>query len=401
MASAAGEGRRGWALLAGALALAAARPLGCGPGDEGGTPVDETLTALLADVGPAVVLPALQDARDGADALVGATEAWAADPSSDAARDAAREAYLAALDAWQVAEVLQIGPAGSSLTAVAGEDRRDEIYSWPTTNRCRVDQLTVAGGWDDAAFYEQNLVTAWGYDALDTLLWSPDGVNACPPQVDVNTDGSWAALGTDGVRERRAAYAAAVAARLRDEIDALQQAWAEDGGDFSGAVAAAGADGSPYETADLALNAVFDALYYLETRTQDRKLGRPLGLRDCAGTDCVGEVETPASGASHRWIAANLRGFRAGFTAGDGVGMEDLLRELGHADVADALLAELDAADAAAAALTVPIEQAALGDPTPAVALHAAVVRVTTLFESEVATILSLRIPSEAAGDND
>ena len=36
---------------------------------------------------------------------------------------------------------MQLGPAGSSLSAVAGADIRDEIYSWPTINPCRIDAV--------------------------------------------------------------------------------------------------------------------------------------------------------------------------------------------------------------------------------------------------------------------
>ena len=39
----------------------------------------------------------------------------------------------------------QLGPAASALTT-GGEGLRDEVYSWPTVNPCRVDQETGCAG---------------------------------------------------------------------------------------------------------------------------------------------------------------------------------------------------------------------------------------------------------------
>lgn len=401
MASTAGD-RRGLAVLAGLIVAVVVQPVACDGGGKGGPDgeVTEAVRRVLAEVGSGVVIPTIDRSIERAQALGAALDAWSADAGDEAARAAAQDAWVALMDAWQEAEVHQLGPAGSTLTVVGGLGLRDEVYSWPTVNPCRVDQETVTSDWAAPAFFEDELVNAYGLDALETLLFSPPGVNACPSQVDINAYGTWDALGTDGVQEQRARYASAVAAHVAATLGDLRGRWDPAGGDFSGTLAAAGEAGSPYDSAEQGLNAVFDALYYLELETQDTKLADPLGLGDCT-TDCLGLVETPVAGGSHRWVAANLRGFRALFTGGDGQGMDDLLGELGHADVADAVLAALDDADAAAAALTVPIDVAATTDPAPAVALLEAVRGVTDLLEGDVATILALQIPSEAAGDND
>ncbi|MEQ1570644.1 MAG: imelysin family protein, partial [Myxococcota bacterium] len=325
-------------------------------------------------------------------------EAWSAaeDADADAARAAAADQWTRVMDRWQEVEVMQLGPAGSSLTTVGGEDLRDAIYSWPTVNACRVDQETVYGTWAGAGFFTDNLVTVYGLDALEVLLFSAPGEHGCPPQVDIAAAGSWDALGLDGVQQRRADYAVVVAGGVADTVDALVARWAERG--FGAALAAGTA---PYDGQQQALDAVFDALFYVESSVRDRKLGRPLGLADCVGEACLDEVESPIAGLSHRWVAANLRGFRALFTGGGGEGMDDLLAAVGRPELADEVLAATDAADAAAAALTVPVDAAATTDPTPAVALHDAVAALGDLLESDVATTLALTVPAEAAGDND
>jgi predicted lipoprotein len=396
---------RGWLVLVALGAAALVQPLACNDGSKAPPPTADVLLELLADVGPEVVEPALLGASQSADALVAACLAWAETESAggdtSSARASAQEAWRGAMERWQEVEVLQIGPAASSLTAVAGLDLRDEVYSWPTTNPCRVDQETVYGGYAQPDFFEVSLVNSYGLDALETLLFSAPAVNACPGQVDINADGSWDTLGEDGVQQRRADYAVVVAGGVRDTIVSLQQAWSAQGGDFSGKVARGGEEGSPYASPEQALNAVFDALFYVELQTKDKKLARPLGLLDCAGTDCADEVETPVAGGSQVWIAANLRSFRALFTGGAGTGMDELVRSLGEEELADAVLSALDQADAAAAALTVPVDVAATTDPAPALALHAAIKGVTDLLKGDLATLLVLQVPSEAAGDND
>lgn len=399
--------RRSWWFVATLVAAALGQPfLGCGPGgtDEV-TPEQEVLERVLAQVGPGVVSPALDRFEQALLALqadVGGWQGALAGGDAEAARAAAQASWHAAMAAWQELELMQLGPAGTSLSVVGGADLRDRIYAWPSLNRCRVDQETVTGAWSEAEFFSTSLVNVQGLGALEALLFAAPEENGCPAHTEPNASGAWAALGPAGVTERRAGYAAATVAELLRVTDTLQAAWSPEGGDFGGQLASAGAEGSAYTSASEALAAVYDALFYLELRTKDRKLARPLGLRDeCTGTSCVAEVEAQLAGASTDCVAANLVGFRALLTGGDGEGLDDLLVELGHGDLRDALLAALDGADAAAAALTTPVEVAATTDPAPAVALHDAVKAVTDLLKGDLAVVLAVQVPAEAAGDND
>ena len=293
---------------------------------------------------------------------------------------------------------MQLGPAGSSLTTLGGEDLRDEVYSWPSVNACRVDQETVEAEWDDAGWFSDNLVNVYGLDAMEYLLWAGPG-NDCPGQVPINADGSWQALGEAGVAQHRADYALALAAHVADQAADLRAAWSPDGGDFSGALTAA--DGAPYGSSLEALNAVFDALFYLDTETKDRKLAVPLGIVPCGSDDCIDTIEAPYAGAGAAAIAANLRGFRDLFTGADGDGMDDLLIELGEQALVDQVLADTDAAIALADALDAPLGEAVEDRPEEVEALHAAVKAVADALKGDIATVLTLQIPAEAAGDND
>lgn len=398
MVRAAGD-RGSWGLLAALALLALAQPLACDKDRGGDTGVSAALDAALAQVGPGVVLPALAQATADAESLNAALELWQANPQDAALREAAQSAWVTAMRSVQVLEVLQVGPGGSSLTAVGGEDRRDAIYSWPTINPCQVDQVTVDGGWDEPDFFTTNLVNVFGLDALEQLLFSGED-NSCPGQVDINTDGSWDALGPAGVQERRAAYAAALGAEVEAQLRALALRWDPAGGDWSRLLRAQDTD-SPYESPQQALNGVYDALFYLELITKDRKLGQPLGLADCSAPPCDEDAEHQPSGKAIGAITANLEGFSALYRGGDGAGLDDLLVELGHEALDGQIRSALDAAIAQSTGFDGTLVDALSTDPEAVEALYAAVKAVTDLLKSDLATVLVLQVPAEAAGDND
>lgn len=405
MASTAGDARS-WMLLAGLGLAAVLQPIGCGPVENTEGLDAVTLDAIdeaLGHLGGGVVLPALQDADAAFTALDQAVLGWQA--AGDAERATllvgAQDAWTDAMLTWQVAEVMQLGPAASSLTALGGQDLRDSVYSWPTVNPCRVDQETVAMGWDAPDFTDASNVNVLGLDALEHLLFAPTDTNACPGQVDINADGTWDAIDEAGIIARRAAYAAALTAHLRQVSGVLVDAWDPTQGNFASLLRGYGDPDSPYATYNEALNAVFDAIFYVETRVKDRKVAPALGLRDCTTDACTDGVEAQLAGISVQAVIANLDGARRMFTGGDGPGLDDVLRAARADAEATEILDALDAAEAAAMALTVPLEEVAATERGSGLALHAALTDFTDAFKADVAPLLSLQIPSEAAGDND
>jgi len=401
---------RSWSAL-GALALGAVavHPFGCADDDgdlsKTSAEVQAALSQILVDTWPFVIEPALSDARAATQALIEATTEWeaavTADNGANAARAEAQAAWRHAMAAWERAELMQLGPAGSSLTTQGGEDLRDEIYSWPTTNPCRVDQETAEEAWDDADFFEINLVNVYGFDALETLLFSPASENACPPQVPPNSDDAFNDLGEDGVSLNRARYATALGKHIISTIDAIHTGWDTAGNDFAGVLERAGEPGNPFSSQEDGLNAIFDALFYLELRTKDRKLAWPLGLADCGLDDCTGMIETPLAGSSHTWVAENLQGFSALYTGNDGTGLGELMIVVGQTDIHLDIMDALEAARTTAAALDMPLDQALQDHPEELQGLHDDVKAVTDVLKNDLATLLMLQIPTEAAGDND
>jgi len=409
MARTVGEKASRVTLLVLGLAAVAGPPFGCdgghnnGPAAAGETTTDAVLVDLLSAVGQEVVLPTLDEVIQSADDLSVATEAWAQATEGgdlgDAEQLAAQDAFYAAMRAWQMVEVHQLGPAAPSGKAIGGEDIRDAAYSWPTVNPCRVDQETVAQAWDDPDFYSGNLVNVYGLDAIGYLLFAPANENTCVDLFDINSEGTWDDLGAQGVATNRAQYAHALSVHYTGTLEDLRDAWAPEGLDFSGVLGSA--PNETYATATDALNAVFNALFYLETVTKDDKLARPMGKRDCDAQACPSDVEDPWSGYSIDWVGSNLDGFERLFTGGEGTGMDDLLVAWGHADLAERMLQNIDAAQAVVEQTEGQLSDLVSTDPEAVAPLYAAIKAITDDLKGDLATVLVLEIPSEAAGDND
>lgn len=396
--------RRSWvalgalALLVGAKSAACDPPFTEPPPGVGG----ELRAQLLADFGAEVVLPTLEGFVASAGQLHAGVQGWrAAAQAGDGTvdRQRAQNDWRLAMSDWQGAEQLQIGPAGSSLQAVRGaQDLRDAIYSWPTVNPCGIDQALVDGSFADAGFVAGALPGLYGLDALEYLLFDVDDAHDCPSPIGL--DAGWDALG-DTVEQQRAAYAEVVAADLLSQAEALLDAWSEDGGNFAFELATAGGESTVYATDQQAFDAIFRAIFYLELVVKDRKLARPLGLRDCLDLTCPEDLESQHARASLQHIAANLQGFRRAWTAESGVGFDDILAAIDEAELSSQLLAALNAADATAASISPPLVDVLAADPDAVLALHDAIKVIADLLKGDLATVLTLTVPSEAAGDND
>jgi predicted lipoprotein len=393
-----------WLLIGGGLVALTVVPQACGPSvsSNGGQEVSPLPPAEVADVlaavGPEVILPALDRLQVALEDVLVAGEAWGnqvrAGADGSAERVAAQEAWYAAMLIWQEVEVMQIGPLGSSLSAVAGVDLADEIYSWPTVNACRIVQETAEENWEQGDFYSVNLVNSYGLDALEHLFYAPND-NACQSFIPPNEDGAWNALGTTGVDLNRADYAVALIDGILSNVQAVEDGWMGSfGTDFA---AGTGVYGSQQE----ALNAIFDAIFYIELSTKDDKLAVPMALKECMETACPDDVEATYSGGSVDWIDANLAGFELLFTGGEGTGMDDLLAGQGHEQLTEDVLAAVANAREVAQSRTLSLRQMVVDDPDAADELYDAVKGVTDLLKGDVATILVLEIPVEAAGDND
>jgi predicted lipoprotein len=383
----------------------------CAPSTTTVPPGEQARRAVLARVADAVVLPRLALLEERAGALVDATVALDdSGGADDVARSAAQDAFAAVHAVWQQLEVMHVGPAAAPVTFTGGAGLRDGIHSWPQVSPCGVDQQVALNAFLEPGWAAARLVNVVGLPALEVLLFRVDDGNACPAAASLNADGTWAALGAATVAARRATYARVVADDVLARVRALRAAWT---GGFADSVRTAGLDGSPYPTAQQALDELYAALFVVELVTKDRKLAVPAGLHvDCAAAVCPELTESPWARLSLVHVGHNLRGVRAvlrgldvdaagGDGSDDGAGFDDLLRDAGHAAAADAITGRLDEAIAAVDAFDGTLEDALVSDPGRARALFAVVKAFTDEVKGTLPSLLGLRVPDEGAGDND
>lgn len=389
-----------------ALLMALTLVFACGD-DDGGGDVDAGSTdaaesgpnrlEAVRDIAGNVLLPTYRDFAAAAADLETATAAWASS-GSETDRDAARDAWREAMDIWQQAELMLVGPAGAMDLVAGGEDIRDAIYSWPITNRCRVDQELVGGAYADVDAFVTENVNVLGLDALEALLFIEGEENGCAPNSSINTSGAWAEIVPE-LDERRAAYAATAAILVRREADALVATWDAD---FLTVIRSAGEGSELYGSAQEALNGISDALFYLDKEAKDMKLAVPAGISiACAADVCPEERESLYANHSIPHLADNVRGFGLVFTGGDGVGFDDLLVAAGAESLATEVLEATDAAIALADAIEGDVPTLLAEDPAALEPLHAALKAITDLLKTQVVTVLDLELPMRAEGDND
>lgn len=314
-----------------------------------------------------------------------------------------REAWLVTMTKWEEVELFRFGPMARSVDP-GGKDIRDRIYSWPLVSRCGIEERLVTQAYDDPDF-SASLINVRGLAAFEYAAFYGGSDNACSTFSTINAHGTWAALGPGEIARRKLGYAAAVARDVLAEANALVDAWSPTGGNFRAQLLNAGTGSATFASEQKALNAISDALFYIELEAKDWKLGRPIGLGDCAAATCPEALESPYARQSTAHLRRNLAGFRALFQgcgpANGGFGFDDWLRAVGASDLADRMLAALARAEEAIDTLDPPLEQALATDPSKVMAVYTAFKGLTDMLKTEFVTVLNLELPKSTQGDND
>jgi predicted lipoprotein len=359
-------------------------------------------SAMLAHLAENVLLPIQATFATRAAALPAAIAAHcdALDAGQPGATlETARTATGAAIDAWEHAEAVIVGPA-----AMDHEKLRFEIYAWPLLGPCELDR-DVTSRWANPASYDVStkLVNARSLTAVEYLLYPTTTAHSC-----VSAPAGWDALGADLPRAR-CRLALAIATDVAAKGAELHTAWRADGGNYIAELANAGTTASSIKSAQEGVNRISDGMFYVDKMVKDMKLGETAGIavNSCqtVQTPCVREVELRFSDRATFALRANLAALREAFTGKtptkDGPGFDDMMIALGQPELATRMTASLDAAIAATAALPDSFLTALDTDYAKVVATHAAVRAFTDDFKSQFLTVLDLEIPDDVATDND
>ena len=316
---------------------------------------------------------------------------------------AVREAWIATMSKWEEVELFRFGPMARA-TDPGGNDIRDQIYGWPLVNRCGIEERIVSRGYE-APDFGTALINVRGLAAFEYAAFYEGSDNACSQFSTINAHGTWAALGAAEIARRKFAYAAAVGKDVLQHATALVDAWSPSGGNFRAQLLGAGTSSTTFTSEQKALNAVSDALFYVELESKDWKLGRPVGLGDCTTPTCPEALESQYARQSTVHLRRNLAGFRRLFQGcaarNGGFGFDDWLRAVGATDLAERMLGALGRAEEAVDTLDPPLEQALATDPAKVTAVYIAFKGLTDLLKTEFVTVLNLELPKSTQGDND
>jgi uncharacterized protein len=372
-----------------------------------GPAVNTRQRAVIQSVASKTVVQALERAVQSAVQLEASVATWNGAPSAlenEQSLAAARAAFEATFLAWQAVEVFQFGPLGSATRVTAGKGFRDEVYSWPTTNFCRVDAALVAGTAPDDAYFDTALVTSKGLAVIEYLLFGPELESSCPAEATILTDGSWAALAANGtIASRRKAWANGAARHVARTIKKTQSEWVSPDG-FASKIAQAGEMGSAWRTPKDALDEIFAGVFYVDRYVKDFKLAAPSGISaTCLEVSCPKLAESPYAKLSSRALYENLQALRLVFegSSPDEPGFNGLLLEAGADALAQEMRDSLSAAIEDAQKLELPVQRLVVEDNARAANLHGRVKTFTDFLKTQFVTTLSLKVPKEGAGDND
>lgn len=402
--------RRRWRTAGLCLCLATAS-IGCGGSGDGGPDPSclegDPRAQVVASIGQSLIVPSQEAFAQKAALLETALDAAASAPEEASAKEAAQSAWRDAMTQWQAVELMLVGPALPS-DKMGGQNLRSQIYSWPNTDLCRVDQQTVQDGYDDPNALAEIAGGPRGLSVIEYLLFTDATEHHCSPLHSIND--VWDSM-LEELSARRLAYAAAIAELTRKSADELVQAWSPEGGNFIRELTDPCRRGSVYGTAQEALNEISNGMFYLDGETKDMKLGEPAGL-SLNDTDvcpeigtCPALLESPWAEHSKENIIANLEAFQELFFGGaqgtDQPGFDDLLRGANAADVATSMSSAIMDAIVAAKAIPGTLKNALEDDFEAVRAAYDTTKTVTDLMKNEFISALDLSMPDRAAGDDD
>lgn len=385
---------------------------GGGGGSDGGgeaaSPCDNfDCQAMVDNLAANVMRPTFSDFRDAADTLKTRMETLQGDPagpgSPNTALEEARQAWKDAMAVWQRAEVMQAGPLTDNSSVL-----RDTLYSWPATSSCDVDQEVIfaedqGGGYDIST----RSLKRRGLDALGYLLFTDTLDHTCPGSITATQD--WNARPDAERAQVRADFGVDVAGDLFDHAQQLVSDW--DG--FVTEVEQAGNGDGRFDSVEEAVNALSDALFYLEKQTNDTKLALPAGIKanSCGGesTVCPNDVESPFSRVSKENVRQNMKGFELMFLGNepggtDAPGFSEFLSAQDDDDgasVARNMEADLEAAFVQLDEVDGSLYDAVNNDLQDVIDTHDQLGLVNRQLKNQFLAVLGLSIPDSAAGDGD
>ena len=351
-----------------------------GPGADTGTAAADppTKKAVVVALTDQVIVPAYAGAAARMGELDAAAETLCANPNP-AALAAARQAWREARAAWSFTAPLRFGPVMTRKSL--------GLVDWPAAPAAEID-AALAG----RAAITLNDIREFlpsdrrGLGVMEYLLFGDD-------------DAVLTALADPATL--RCDYLTALSRAAAAEVAAVLAEWTQgvgDGGPYR-AVFDGSAASSLHESA--ALTDLVSAIVFLNQRLARMQLAPALGMD--------GVTPDPAAipgGPAHNAVAdlqSQVRAMQAVYSGGEGaaaLGLRHLTAQLSP-EIDRQTAAALESAAAAVAALTEPLPETILSDPTPGQAAFDRIITVQRLFNADIASLLNISVGfSDQDGDS-
>lgn len=372
---------------------------------------------MLANYADNVIVPNYQNAAQHSAELSGSGGAIAGycdaigTANEGSALAAVQQQWRDTMDAWQLTELHQLGPATENSGAL-----RNRVLSFSRGNplsTCGVDQAVVLAATDSNFNLGSRAANQRGLGAVEYLLFNDDLTHTCPSQIQETAD--WDQRPETERQQLRCDYARVLAEDIDDAATTLVDAWVVDAGNYRSTFI------NPANAGD-STKALSDALFYLDTETKDAKLGIPLGISaSCSQPSCPGVAESRFAQHGLQNVEQNLLSFRQLLTGGTGLGFDDIIAQAGVPSVTELMLSNTNAAlaeiDAMSDSLTTqtqsitdPADESACATAAdspdgardiPACNLYGYIRRITDTLKVGFVAAVDVDLPDRAQADND
>lgn len=370
---------RQWAVARVAILATAIGLASCDSGgDNGGVPNGFDRRAMLENFGANLILPAYVALQARVDALSEAADQFVADPNTASLgilRDRLKDAWMA----WQNANLFQFGPAEAAVM-------RPALNTFPAN----VNQIEANVASGDYVLGSLANRAAAGFPTLDYLL---HGVGTTAEEI----VGKYT---TDASATGRITYLADNVAFIKSTTDQVVDAWDQSGGNFLAEFLSAARGGTDVGSS---LGELINALIlHYERFVRDGKIGIPAGVRS-AGVPRPTATEAFYSGYSLELAVANVVAIRrlfrgTGLNGASGIGLDDNLRALDAADLANEIDAALGEAIAGLQSLDDPLSMQIETDVEAVTAVFVSMQRAVVLLKADMTSVLGVTVTFQ---DND
>ena len=302
---------------------------------------------LLSNIATNVITATYDDYSEAAAELRLAVTEYAGS-STPSNLNAARNAWVAARAPWEASESFLIGPAVTQGLGAA-------MDTWPIT-QADLDEVMARPVVLSVNYVADLPGNQKGFHTIEFLLYGADGEKE---PLDFT--------------QREIAYLVSATEVLKDDAEALLNAWVTSGGNYADNLANAGGAGSSYSSERAAVRELMQSMIALADELANTKIETPRVTGDAFG------AESRFSQTSTNDFLNNIRGIRNVYT-GDygtvaGEGFSEFVA-LQDADLDEQFLRDLDIAENALDAIPESFQDAIVTAPDPVLAAQAAVEEV-------------------------